>query len=45
MNAAQLLLEELLPLDFEKFLKMTVSDHFLSEGLMDPNYIWYTDVS
>jgi hypothetical protein len=26
-------------------LKMTVSVHFLSDDLMDANYIWYTDVS
>jgi hypothetical protein len=38
-------LRELLPLDLENFLKMTVSVHFLSDGLMDSNYIWYTDVS
>jgi hypothetical protein len=29
----------------ENFLKTTVSVHFLSDGLMDSNYIWYTDVS
>jgi hypothetical protein len=45
MDAAQLLLEKLLPLDLENFLKMTVSVHFLSDGLMDSNDIWYTDVS
>jgi hypothetical protein len=38
-------LEKLLPLDLENFLKMTVSLHFLSDGLMDSNYICYTDVS
>jgi hypothetical protein len=38
-------LEKLLPLDLENFLKMTVSVHFLSDGFMDSNYIWYTDVS
>jgi hypothetical protein len=45
MDAARLLLEKLLPLDFENFLKMSVSVHFLSNGLMDSNHIWYTDVS
>jgi hypothetical protein len=35
-------LEKLLPLDLENVLKMTVSVHFLSDGLMDSNYIWYT---
>jgi hypothetical protein len=39
------LLEKLSPLDSENFLKMKVSVHFLSDGLMDSNYIWYTDVS
>jgi hypothetical protein len=24
--------------------KLTVSVHFLSDGLMDSNYIWYTDI-
>jgi hypothetical protein len=38
-------LEKLFPLDLENFLKMTVSVHFLSDALMDSNYIWYTDVS
>jgi hypothetical protein len=38
-------LEKLLPLDFENFLKTTVSVHFLSDGLMDSNYIRYTDES
>jgi hypothetical protein len=42
---ARLLLEKLLPLDLENFLKITVSVHFLNNGLMDSNYIWYTDVS
>jgi hypothetical protein len=45
MGAARLLLEKLLPLDLENFLKMTVSVHFLSDGLMDSNYVWYKDVS
>jgi hypothetical protein len=45
MGAARLLLEKLLPLDLENFLKMTVSVHFLSDGLMDSNDIWYADVS
>jgi hypothetical protein len=40
----QLLLKELLPLDFENFLKMTVSVHFLSDGLMNSNYIRYTEM-
>jgi hypothetical protein len=40
-----IIMEKLLPLDLENFLKMTVSVHFLSDGLMDSNYIWYTDVS
>jgi hypothetical protein len=26
-------------------LKMTLSVYFLSDGLMDSNDIWYTDVS
>jgi hypothetical protein len=38
-------LEKLLPLDVENVLKMTISAHFRSDGLMDSNYIWYTDVS
>jgi hypothetical protein len=29
----------------ENLLKMTVSVYFLSAGLLDSNYIWYTDVS
>jgi hypothetical protein len=45
MGAARLLLEKLLPLDLENFLKMTVSVLFLNDGLMDSNYIWYTAVS
>jgi hypothetical protein len=35
MDAALLLLEKLLPLDLENLLKMTVSAHFLIDGLMD----------
>jgi hypothetical protein len=38
-------LKELLPLDLENVLKMTVSVHFLSDGWMDSKDIWYTDVS
>jgi hypothetical protein len=38
-------LEKSLPLDLENVLKITVSVHFLSDGLMDSNYFWYTDVS
>jgi hypothetical protein len=45
MDGARLLLEKSLPLDLENFLKMIVFVHFLSDGLMDSNYIWYTDVS
>jgi hypothetical protein len=45
MDVTRLLLEKLLPLDLENFLKMTVSVHFLSDGLMDSNYIWYIDIS
>jgi hypothetical protein len=45
MDEARLLLEKLLPLDLENFLKMTLSVYFLSDGLMDSNDIWYTDVS
>jgi hypothetical protein len=45
MGATQLLLKKLLPLDLENFMKMTVSVHFLIDGLMDSNDIWYTDVS
>jgi hypothetical protein len=45
MGMTQLLFKELLPLELEDFLKMTVSVLFLSDGLMDSNYIWYTDVS
>jgi hypothetical protein len=45
MDVAWLLLEKLLSLNLGNFLKMTVSVHFLSDGLMDSNYIWYTDVS
>jgi hypothetical protein len=41
MDAARLLLEKLLPLGLENFLKMTVSVHFLSDGLMDSNYMVY----
>jgi hypothetical protein len=37
-------LEKLLPLDLENLLKMTVSVHFLSDGWMDSNDIWYTEV-
>ena len=44
MGAAQLLLEKLLPLDLENLLKMTVSVHFLSDGWMDSNDVWYTEV-
>jgi hypothetical protein len=32
MDAVRLLLEKLLPLDLENFLKMTVSVHFFNEG-------------
>jgi hypothetical protein len=35
MGAARLLLEKLLPLDSENFLKITVSVHFLSDGWMN----------
>ena len=45
MGADGLLLEKLLPLDLENFLKMRVSVHFVIDGLMDSNYIWYTGVS
>jgi hypothetical protein len=45
MGAARLLLEKLLPLDLENVMKMTVSDHFLSDGWMDSKDVWYTDVS
>jgi hypothetical protein len=45
VGAARLLFEKFLPLDLENFLKMTVSVHLLRDGLMDLNYIWYTDVS
>jgi hypothetical protein len=45
MGTARLLLEKLLPLDLENLLKMTVSVHFLSDGLMDSKDVWYTDVS
>jgi hypothetical protein len=38
-------LKELLPLDLENLLKMTVSVHFLSDGLIDSKDVWYTDVS
>jgi hypothetical protein len=38
-------LERLLPLDLENLLKMTVYVPFLSDDLMDSNYIWCTDVS
>jgi hypothetical protein len=40
MDVARLLLEKLLPLDLENFLKITVSVHFVIDGLMDSNYIW-----
>jgi hypothetical protein len=42
MGAARLFLEKLMPLVLKNFLKMTVSVHFLDDGLMDSNYIWYT---
>jgi hypothetical protein len=32
-------LEKLVHLDLENFLKMTVSVHFLCDGLMDSNYM------
>jgi hypothetical protein len=32
MDVARLLLEKLLPLDLENFLKMTVSVHFVIDG-------------
>jgi hypothetical protein len=38
-------LEKSLPLYLENFLKMTITVHFLCDGLVDSNYIWYTDVS
>jgi hypothetical protein len=44
MDVARLLLEKLSPLDLENFLKMTVSVHFVIDGLMDSNYIWHTGV-
>jgi hypothetical protein len=36
---------EVIALGLRNVLKMTVSVHFLSDGLMDSGYIWYTDVS
>jgi hypothetical protein len=38
------LLEKVLPLDLKNLLKMTVSVHFLSDGWMDSNDVWYTEV-
>ena len=43
MDVAQLLLEKLLPLDLENLLKMTVSVHFLSDGWVVSNDVWYTE--
>jgi hypothetical protein len=43
VGAARLLVERSLPLDLETY--MTVSVHFLSDGQIDSNDIWYTDVS
>jgi hypothetical protein len=33
-----------LPLDLENFLKVTVSVHFVIDGLMDSNYIWKKNI-
>jgi hypothetical protein len=44
MDAVRSLLEKSLPLDLENFLKMIVSVNFLGDGLMDSNYIWYTEM-
>jgi hypothetical protein len=38
IGATQLLLKELLPLDLANFLKMIVSVHLFSDGLMESNY-------
>jgi hypothetical protein len=40
-----IIIGEVIALGLRNVLKMTVSVHFLSDGLMDSNYIWYTDVS
>jgi hypothetical protein len=40
-----IIIGEVIALGLKKILEMTVSVHFLSDGLMDSNYIWYTDVS
>jgi hypothetical protein len=44
-GCSPIIIGEVIALDLVNFLKMTVSVHFLSDGLMDSNYIWYTDVS
>jgi hypothetical protein len=44
MDVARLLLEKLLPLDLENFLKMTVFVHFVIDGLMDSNHIWKKNI-
>jgi hypothetical protein len=44
MGAALSLLEKLLPLDLENFLKMTVSIHFLSDSWMDSKDVWYEEM-
>jgi hypothetical protein len=36
-----IIIGEVTVLNLENFLKMTVSVHFLCDGLMDSNYIWY----
>jgi hypothetical protein len=40
-----IIIGEVIALELENLLKMTVSVHFISDGLMYSNYVWYTDVS
>ena len=40
-----IIIGEVIALGLENFLKMTVSVHFVIDGLMNSNYIWYTGVS
>jgi hypothetical protein len=40
-----IIIGQVIALGLRKPLKKTVSVNFLSDGLMDSNYIWYRDVS
>jgi hypothetical protein len=43
--AGPIIIGEVIALGLRKLLEMTIAIHFLSDGLMDSNDIWYTAVS